>query len=475
MLQLHLSIVFFSLCSFLFCDGSQLDLLTHFTQPRTKPGNPTTIGANVKPLKLAVIGSTSNFACKAHFPSLKSLTHLFKIVATWSYSKKADSESENSKCQNFIPDNVTHHMGVPGWKELLQNSDINTLDIILPIHVQAKYVAEGLEAGKHVISEKPILSASQEIASNATNDYQKILLPYIDKKTTDTASISPIPKPVWSVSENWRFEPSYERLLQMLRNSNDILSSVDYVDIKTQSYIPSDHQLLAIGWRGKGESSLWIDIAVHYAAVIRSLLSTLADSSSSKDDKRDEQLICEKEDGDCGKGSSNSITKSSIDVKNFIRYVQKSGRTVNGFIPFDTATTIFSIPLLGTKSKKTITVVWTNSFQIRENLFYERNPTKTAMSNMLIKLQYNNTEHINVDRWYVSGSQLKVDSDKTNVKTYLGKEEPVFEIPNEFSVERSLEDFALAILDPSSSTLINTPNEALLDLEFIETIASIAI
>ncbi len=495
-------------------------LLSYFIEPR--PQTIISIGnviesvsstQNHNPIRIAIIGSTGVFAKKAHFPSFRSpnLQELFQIVGTWSHRPVANNETglpielaeiiakKSEKCPVSSEKTTCafrgHFSGESGWKEILSDPSVQAVDIVLPISVQPRFVSEALAAGKHVVSEKPILTSVPKSLSNANrilssqkdrndkiepvkdlNEVPQNLWPYLLNATTgkevdiDISSNSPPTKsmsrqksnilPVWSVSENWRYEPAYQRLIELLKSEsdNDVLRTLHHMEINTMAYIPPEHSLLQTGWRTNGESSLWVDIAVHYAAVIRELLDTIAAK------------------------------------KWRLTFAQQSGRDVisgSGLKPFDTVTAIFSVQ---TKEKKLITVVWTNSWQIRDQLFFERTPKRKALSNMVIKCHYNYTEILRVDRWHVSGTNLLSESwsnkdssasisdlGEQNIllsraSTSLGPVEKVWEIPEEFSVERSLEDFGLAVLDRSKGRhrFRNTPAEALEDLKFIEQVQQMA-
>ena len=112
------------------------------------------------PLNIALLGS-GLFATRSHAPTLKAMADTFTPVAVWSRSaEKAatlaatlDAEGRPA-CRSYGGDD--------GLTELLACADVDAVAVCLPLDVQPEYIRRALEAGKHVLSEKPISSLSSD-------------------------------------------------------------------------------------------------------------------------------------------------------------------------------------------------------------------------------------------------------------------------------------------------------------------------
>ena len=100
-----------------------------------------------KPIRLGIIGA-GIFMRDAHLPSLLRLAELYQVVAICSKS----GESARALAKN-VPAEVAIYTD---WAEVFNRSDIDAVDIVLPIDLMPTVVQQGLESGKHLISEKPI-------------------------------------------------------------------------------------------------------------------------------------------------------------------------------------------------------------------------------------------------------------------------------------------------------------------------------
>lgn len=78
-------------------------------------------------------------------------------------------------------------------KDLLARDDIKAVIIALPIRDQPEFIKLALEAGKHVLAEKPI-GPTLESAEKLLSEYKTISK---EKNVT------------WAVAENFRFMPKY--------------------------------------------------------------------------------------------------------------------------------------------------------------------------------------------------------------------------------------------------------------------------
>src|SRR5271165_6613060 len=101
------------------------------------------------PIHLAIVGA-GIFARDSHWPALQALSDRFTIAAICSRSA-ASAE----KLAALIPYPVAV---VTDYAALLARSDVDAVDLVVPIETLAGYIEAALAAGKHIISEKPATS-----------------------------------------------------------------------------------------------------------------------------------------------------------------------------------------------------------------------------------------------------------------------------------------------------------------------------
>ena len=90
---------------------------------------------------------------------------------------------------------------------MLSNTNIRAVIIALPITLQPEFIKRALEAGKSVLSEKPI-SKDLESAKALITYYKNLAELNVGGAGNDVGA-GGSPKPTWSVAENWRFLDSH--------------------------------------------------------------------------------------------------------------------------------------------------------------------------------------------------------------------------------------------------------------------------
>ncbi|MFQ5754369.1 MAG: Gfo/Idh/MocA family protein [bacterium] len=136
----------------------------------------------MKPVKLGIIGC-GIAARDLHWPALKKLTNKFEITVVCNHT-----EPKAKEFSNMIG-------GVPyvlDYAELLSRTDVEAVDIVLPIHLNYQVTKDALQAGKHVMVEKPL-------AANLTDA----------KSMVEFESHYPQVK---MVAENFRYHDTFHRL-----------------------------------------------------------------------------------------------------------------------------------------------------------------------------------------------------------------------------------------------------------------------
>ncbi|MCD4782556.1 MAG: Gfo/Idh/MocA family oxidoreductase [Candidatus Eremiobacteraeota bacterium] len=100
----------------------------------------------MKPINIGIIG-TGIAARDLHWPALKQIKGRMKIVAVCNHT-----EPKAKKYAKMVG-------GVPyvlDYRDLLSMPDVEAVDIVLPIELNYRVTLDALEAGKHVIVEKPM-------------------------------------------------------------------------------------------------------------------------------------------------------------------------------------------------------------------------------------------------------------------------------------------------------------------------------
>lgn len=140
----------------------------------------------MKPIKLGIIG-TGIAARELHWPALQKLKDKFEITLICNHTEpKAKQFSELVGGAPYVLD----------YREVLQNTDVEAVDIILPIHLNFESTKAALDAGKHVIVEKPL----------AANLIQAREMVTFEKKYPQ----------VKMVAENFRYRPLFFRVKEMM-------------------------------------------------------------------------------------------------------------------------------------------------------------------------------------------------------------------------------------------------------------------
>src|SRR5215210_2045514 len=100
-----------------------------------------------RPLRLGIIG-TGLAVEKLHWPALRRLSDRFRVVA---FSNRTRPNAE--KFASYSGVSIDHY--VAEYHDLLKRQDVDAVLISLPIPLNFPVTRAALEAGKHVICEKP--------------------------------------------------------------------------------------------------------------------------------------------------------------------------------------------------------------------------------------------------------------------------------------------------------------------------------
>jgi predicted dehydrogenase len=206
------------------------------------------------PIRLALVGA-GIFAQNAHLPALLTLSDRIEIVAVYSRT-----HATAAALAQRIGDGVAVYTDLPA---LLARPDIDAVDILLPIPLQAGFVEAALRAGKHVISEKPIAPDSMTA--------RKLMALHAGQ-----------PAQVWMVAENWRYEEAFEHAAQLIAE-HAIGRPITAAWSRFAALKPGN-PYYATPWRRSGfTGGLLLDGVIHLAAALRLVLGEVTTVASMVD------------------------------------------------------------------------------------------------------------------------------------------------------------------------------------------------
>lgn len=200
----------------------------------------------VTPIKLGIIGT--GFAVEyLHWPVLKEMTDRYQITAFADIDRahaQHFADYSGASMDNFTTD----------YHELLGRDDVDAVLISLPIPVQAEVLRDTLEAGKHVICEKP--PGANEDEARALIDVEKAH-----------------PDQVVLIAENWFYRDDVRLAKSMIEQR--ALGRVHMMAYRNVSQlIPGDTGFSSTPWRHEGDyvGGPHLDGGVHQIAHIRMLM-----------------------------------------------------------------------------------------------------------------------------------------------------------------------------------------------------------
>jgi predicted dehydrogenase len=202
----------------------------------------------MKPVKLGIIGC-GIAAQSLHWPALQKLKDEFEITAICNHTEK--KAKDFSKILGGVSYVLDYH-------DLLQRADVEAVDIALPIHLNYQVTKDALEAGKHVIVEKPLAANLSEA---------KMMLDFEDKYPL-----------VMMVAENYRYCPIFQRIRNVLQQGKIgkpyavFWNRFTLIDLKNNKYAQTkwriNHQ-----YRG----GFVTDGGIHYIAALRDMFGEIND------------------------------------------------------------------------------------------------------------------------------------------------------------------------------------------------------
>ena len=112
---------------------------------------------------------------RAHIEGFKSLPEMYEVVAVCDVN---EDKARQVAAQFNIPRVYT------SFDELCRRDDLEVVDICTPPFLHFEQIQQGLAAGKHVISEKPLVRSLREVDELVVAQAQsgKYLMPIFQKR-----------------------------------------------------------------------------------------------------------------------------------------------------------------------------------------------------------------------------------------------------------------------------------------------------
>jgi predicted dehydrogenase len=202
-------------------------------------------GRQSKPIRLGIIG-TGLAVEQLHWPALKRMTDRFQVVAF--------CDVERSHAEHFASYSGTAMDGfTPDLRELLRRADVDAVLISLPIPLNLPVTRAALEAGKHVICEKP----------SGANDAE-------GREFVELVAAHP--ERTVLIAENWFYRDDL-RLARSLLDEG-LLGRVHLVAWRSVSQLaPRPGEFSSTPWRHHAEydGGPHLDAGVHFTAQLRFL------------------------------------------------------------------------------------------------------------------------------------------------------------------------------------------------------------
>ncbi|KAK4049663.1 hypothetical protein OIV83_003938 [Microbotryomycetes sp. JL201] len=200
------------------------------------------------------------FAKTSHLPAIVAADG-FKLLAVYSRSQQSAQElADAAKQYPKLAAGIDLYADNPGTNggldALLKRDDVKTVILALPIMVQPAIIKRAWQAGKNVISEKPVaptVGAARELIQMYESEYK--------------------PKGLtWIVAEQFPYSPLLNKARDLIA-AGKIGTPLSF-DFTSFHYIPAQSQYHATSWRTNPEhqGGFILDGGVHFTAGLRHIL-----------------------------------------------------------------------------------------------------------------------------------------------------------------------------------------------------------
>ena len=204
-------------------------------------------------VRLGIVGC-GIAANELHWPALSQLRDRFEVVMVCNHTKEkgmAFADRVGQAYGNEITCVLDYH-------ELLESPDVDAVSIILPVELNREVCSAAVDAGKHVMLEKPIaedVEGAREIMRLEEQHPQLVMM----------------------VAENFR----YRRVFEVLSDSlySDAIGTPYFVEWRLWQCIdPKSNPYAKTSWRinHRYEGGFVTDAGVHNVAALRDMLGDLS-------------------------------------------------------------------------------------------------------------------------------------------------------------------------------------------------------
>jgi predicted dehydrogenase len=192
-------------------------------------------------VKLGIIG-TGIAAKDLHLPPLMNLKDKFEITCVCNHTEKKAKEF------SALVGNVPYFLD---YRDLLARKDVDAVDILLPIELNCRVTLDSLEAGKHVIVEKPLAAGLEDAQTMRSfpNRFSSVMM----------------------VAENYRYNPVFRRVKELIGEGEIGEPYSVFWDQFTVTDL--DNKYAQTAWRinHKYPGGFVMDAGIHNIATLRDL------------------------------------------------------------------------------------------------------------------------------------------------------------------------------------------------------------
>mmetsp|Transcript_28003 Transcript_28003/g.68175 ORF Transcript_28003/g.68175 Transcript_28003/m.68175 type:complete len:521 (+) Transcript_28003:8-1570(+) len=197
------------------------------------------------PLKVALIGA-GLMAAGSHAPVLQQLEQNVRCVAVW---------SRNFENAQSLASKIVGAMPTDSLQEIFESPHIDAVILSTPIDVQSDIVLQALQAGKHVLSEKP-LAVSIDKAHALIEEYEAA---FEDRL-------------VWNVAGDYR----YASAVRFSHKAMEEIGKPFLVSLKVRApFLKSSHYSEAM-WRNQPNwyGGMIVEAFVHASSMLKRLFGS---------------------------------------------------------------------------------------------------------------------------------------------------------------------------------------------------------
>lgn len=209
-----------------------------------------------QPLQIAILGA-GIFVRNTYIPRLAEISNLFVLKTIWSRTEES-ARNTVEIAKKFFPD-VECKWGEAGLDGIIQDASIIGVAVVLAGQIQVDMSLKLLEAGKHVLQEKP--------AAASVTDLERAILSYASFK----------PAPIWAVAENYRFEPAFVEGKKLMSEIGDIIN----IHVIIEGSMNSSNPYFSSSWRRGFDGAFILDMGVHFISGLRMLVGCEVTSVSA--------------------------------------------------------------------------------------------------------------------------------------------------------------------------------------------------